>query len=164
MPHESQSRTQTIRFVIHRADFYLCDIKIQIFLKICIQLIDFNSFLLHGVTVTYGNGSILFGIKIIGNTEWCTNLILTAVTLSDRSSVIKLTIVFLCQLGVYFSAPSFNFLDNGSTPILTGASAGWKWKTVLTSGFSSVPIFSSSYAAHKNARTTRSAPSDGSIT
>ena len=28
---------------------------------------------------------------------------------------------------ILFKAPSFNFLDRGSTPIFTGANAGWKW-------------------------------------
>ena len=39
-----------------------------------------------------------------------------------------------------FSALSLSFFDSGSTPIFTGARAGWKWNTVLTSGFSGVPI------------------------
>ena len=44
---------------------------------------------------------------------------------------------------------------------MNGANAGWNLKIVLVSPSSSV---SSSYASHKNARVTRSAPNDGSIT
>ena len=33
---------------------------------------------------------------------------------------------FLESCAYTFSAPSFSFLDSGSTPIFTGASAGWK--------------------------------------
>ena len=70
---------------------------IEFFSEVILQIFNFNSFLLHGVTVTYGNGSILFGIKIIGNTEWCTNLILTAISLSDISSVIKFKIICFAE-------------------------------------------------------------------
>lgn len=54
-------------------------------------------------------------------------------------------------------APSDSFLDNGKIAALYGAKAGWKRRTVRES-FSNC---SSSYASHKNANVTRSAPKDG---
>ena len=54
-----------------------------------------------------------------------------------------------------------NFLLKGKIAALYGANAGWKCKTVRASLLPSTP--SSSYASHKKANVTRSAPSDGSI-
>ena len=67
--------------------------------------------------------------------------------------------IFVCLFGCH--ALSDNFLDKGKTATLYGAKAGCKCNTVLTSPSA---ISCSSYALHKNASVTLSAPSDGSIT
>ena len=35
-------------------------LECKFFLKVCFQVLDFDSFLLHGITVTYGHGSVFF--------------------------------------------------------------------------------------------------------
>ena len=62
---------------------------IEFLSKVILQIFNFNSFLFHGITVSYSNSTIFYRIKVIRNTVRSTNLVLTAVSLTDISSVIK---------------------------------------------------------------------------
>ena len=57
------------------------------------QLVDLYSFLLHGISVSNSYRSVSFGIEIIGNTEGCSDFILSSVSLSYSTSVIVLTVI-----------------------------------------------------------------------
>ena len=68
--------------------------------KVSIQIFDLNTLLLHGITITNGNSTVFFRIEIISNTEWCSDFILTTITLTNVTSVIKFTVILLSQLCV----------------------------------------------------------------
>ena len=72
----------------------------KLLFKICFEIFDFHSLLLHRIAVTYCHCAVFFGIEIIGYAERCTNLVLTAVSLTDVASVVKLAIVIFAQLCV----------------------------------------------------------------
>ena len=85
--------------ILPTAFFYF--LKCHLFSKIFIQICNGNSFLFHGITVSYSNSTIFYRIKVIRNTVRSTNLVLTAVSLTDISSVIKLTVIVLGKLCIY---------------------------------------------------------------
>ena len=66
--------------------------------EICIKFINLNTYLLHGIAVTYSNSSVIFRLKVISNTERCTDLILSSVSFTDISTVIVFAVVFLTEL------------------------------------------------------------------
>ena len=117
--------TAVIRqMLIPEIHLYL-SLKSELILKICLKIFYLNSFLLHSISVSYCYSIILFRIKVICYTEWSTYLILSSVSLTDISSVIKLTVIVLRKLCIYLFC-AFVKLLSGNIPILTGASAGWK--------------------------------------
>ena len=70
--------------------------------KVSIQILNLDSLLLHRITVADGYRSVVLGIEIVGHAERCSDLVLTAVSLSDVSAVIKLAVIFLGQLSEDF--------------------------------------------------------------
>ena len=77
-------------------------LPVKFFCKVSIEIFDLDSFLLHGITITDSYRTIVFGLEIVGNTESGTDLILSTVTISDDSTDIKLTVISLSELCVYF--------------------------------------------------------------
>ena len=69
--------------------------------KPLIQLVDLYTNLLHGVAVTDGNCLVIFGIEIVGDAVRSSDLILTTISLSDRSAVIVIAVVLVRQLLKY---------------------------------------------------------------
>ena len=53
---------------------------------ICVELIDGETYLLHGVSVTYRDLTVGFGVEVIGYAERSSDLVLAAI--SDRKSVV----------------------------------------------------------------------------
>ena len=68
-----------------RTNLYALKITLKFYFlfDICSQIINFYSFLLHSITVTHGNTSVFFGIKVISNAKRGSDLILTAVSLTN---------------------------------------------------------------------------------
>ena len=85
---------------VHFSCFVLYEIKLECeFLrKVSIQLVNLHTNLLHGVTVTDGHCAICLRLKVIGHAERRTNLILAAISLTDVTSVVKLTVILLAKL------------------------------------------------------------------
>ena len=69
--------------------------------KICVKLVNLNSFLRHGITLTYGYSPVLLRLKIIGHTERRPNLVLTAVTLTNIAALVILAVIFLSKLCIH---------------------------------------------------------------
>ena len=92
-------RTSAFFFIrcLYRAvsDSGIFFLPLKLLCKISIQVFDLDSLLLHGIPVAYGNCSVFFRLKVISYAEWRSNLILTAVTLADISTVIKFAVVLL---------------------------------------------------------------------
>ena len=63
--------------------------------KISIQLVNLNTNLLHGITVTNSYHTICLGIEIVGYAERSTDLVLSSVTFTDVSTIIEFSVVFL---------------------------------------------------------------------
>ena len=53
------------------------------------EIVDLDSFLLHGISVADGHAAVVFGIKVVGDAERSTDLVLTAVTLTDRTCLVE---------------------------------------------------------------------------
>ena len=63
--------------------------------KVCFQLVDLDTNLLHGVTVTDSNCSVILRFEVVSDAVRSTDLILSSVTFTDVSTVIVLAVVFL---------------------------------------------------------------------
>ena len=94
--------------------------------EIFLQILDLHSLLLHGISVADSHCAILLRLEIIGHAVGRSNLILTAVTLSDIAPLVKLTVVLFAELRINLFSSLAQLLERGSTPIFTGAIAGWK--------------------------------------
>ena len=70
-----------------------CYLKIKLSSKPVRKIINLYALLLHGITEPDGNRAILCTVKIICNTERCSDFVLAAVTFSDISSVIIFTVI-----------------------------------------------------------------------
>ena len=68
--------------------------------KVSIQLVDLHTYLLHGITVTDGHCAVRLRLKVIGYAERSSDLVLTTVSLTDITSVVKLTVILLAKLRV----------------------------------------------------------------
>ena len=68
----------------------LCDISSN--------FLNLDALLLHSVTVTNGYAAILLGLEIDGYTVRRTDLVLTAVALTDRACIVKINRELLSQL------------------------------------------------------------------
>ena len=73
-------------------------LECKLICKVSIQIFDSNTLLLHGITETYGNAAICLGIKIVSYAERSSDLVLTTISLTNVSSVIKFTVVLLGML------------------------------------------------------------------
>lgn len=80
-------------------------LKCKFISKVCIKLIDLHTYLLHSVTVTDCNCTVILRLEVISDTERSTDLILSAVTFTDISTVIVLTVVLLGKLLVSSQHP-----------------------------------------------------------
>ena len=74
--------------------------KTEFILKVILQFSDRNSHLLHGIAVTDRNCMVFFRIKIVRYAEWCSDLILSSVTLADVAPVVKFTVIIPGKLRV----------------------------------------------------------------
>ena len=72
-------------------------LPLKFLLKVRFEIFNFNSFLLHRITVTNSNCSVFFRIEVISYTERCSDLILTAISLTDISSVIEFAVVVFAK-------------------------------------------------------------------
>ena len=52
------------------------------------QLVDLDTLLLHCISVSYCYTAVLNRIKVICDAEWCTDLVLTAISLTYRASLV----------------------------------------------------------------------------
>ena len=62
--------------------------KLDFVCDVLAELVNGNSLLLHCVTVTDSNAVVLDRIKVIGDTERSSYLVLTSVTFADRACVV----------------------------------------------------------------------------
>ena len=60
----------------------LCDISSN--------FLNLDALLLHRITVTNGYAAVLLGFKVHGNADRRTDLVLTAVALTDRACIVKI--------------------------------------------------------------------------
>ena len=65
------------------------DLKSYFIRKIGDEIVDADSLLLHGIPVADGDAAVVFTLEIVGDTEGSADLILTAVTLTNVSSVVE---------------------------------------------------------------------------
>ena len=73
-------------------------LECKLICKVSIQIFNLDSFLFHGITVTDGNAVIaLNGLEVYCDAERCTDLILAAIALADRTGLVIVDREVLCQ-------------------------------------------------------------------
>ena len=73
-------------------------LKFNFLFQIADQLVDRHTYLFHGITVTDGNAVIaLNGLEVYCDAERCTDLILAAIALADRTGLVIVDREVLCQ-------------------------------------------------------------------
>ena len=85
------------------AKYFILEIKLlfEVRLKLC----DGEADLLHGITLTDSYAAVLNGVEVVCNAEGSTDLVLSAVTLTDRACLVEVNAEVLCKLCIYlFSA------------------------------------------------------------
>ena len=110
-----------------------CDssiLELNFFSDVCLNLCKGNSYLLHGISVTNGYAAVVLGIKIVGNAEGCTDLVLTAVSLADRACLVKLNGELLSKIIVKFKSLLGKLLGKRKNCTLNGGESGMKMKHV----------------------------------
>ena len=103
-------------------------LECKLICKVSIQIFDSNTLLLHGITEAYGNAAICLGIKIVSYAERSTDLILTTISLTNVSSVIKFTVVFLGKLCVDLLRTLVQFLGQRQHTDLYRCQCGMEMK------------------------------------
>ena len=97
----NQPLTLSNHMSVYSKTFILLILESELIFKVCLKIFYLNSFLLHSISISYCYSIILFRIKVICYTEWSTYLILSSVSLTYISSVIKLTVIVLRKLCLY---------------------------------------------------------------
>ena len=64
---------------------------------ICVELIDGETYLLHGVSVTYRDLTVGFGVEVIGYAERSSDLVLAAISLADGAGVVEIDAVLFTE-------------------------------------------------------------------
>ena len=77
-------------------------LKCKLLLKIRIQIRNLHALLRHRIAVTDGHAAVGLGFEIIGYAERRADLIQTAVSLTDISSVVILAVVLPAEMRVDF--------------------------------------------------------------
>ena len=98
----NQPLTLSNHMPVYSKTFILLILESELIFKVCFKIFYLNSFLLHSISISYCYSIILFRIKVICYTEWSTYLILSSVSLTDISSVIKFAVVVLAEFCVNF--------------------------------------------------------------
>ena len=71
--------------------------KLDLFRDVCVELVDPDALLLHGVAVADGHAAVVCGIKVVGDAERRADLVLTAVALADGAGLVKVGHKVLAQ-------------------------------------------------------------------
>ena len=72
----------------------------DLFKNIGLDLGKRNSYLLHRVSVTNGHTSVILGVKVVGDAEGRSDLILAAISLTDRARLVEVGRELLRELVV----------------------------------------------------------------
>ena len=75
-------------------------LEFESFVDVRLNLCHGNSYLLHGISVTNGYAAVVFGIEVVGNAEGSTDLVLAAISLTDRAGLVEVNGEFLSKLVV----------------------------------------------------------------
>jgi hypothetical protein len=84
-------------------------LECALFGNVSLQLGNGDANLLHGIAVTDGDtvigGSVLIahGLEVHSDAQRCADFVLTAVTLTDRTGIVKINIKVFGKLGVNFA-------------------------------------------------------------
>lgn len=119
-------------------------LEIDLLCNVRFKLVNLHTLLLHAVTVADGNAAVIFTVKVIRDAERRADLILAAIALADGTRIVKVNRKLLCERIVNLAGLFAQLLGERQNRALNGASAGCRRSTTRTSGFSSVPRFSSS--------------------
>ena len=88
------------------------------------KLGDRNTNLLHSVAVTNGNAAVGLGLKVVGYAKRGTDLVLTAITLTDRTGFVEVGHEVLRKLGVNLHSLIGELLGEGKYRNLEGRDSG----------------------------------------
>ena len=119
-------------------------LKLKLCRNVLLNLGDRKTNLLHRISVTNGNASVVLGIEVVGDAEGSTDLILTAISLTDRAGLIKLAGELLSKLVVKLESLLGELLGKRKHCCLDGSKSGMKVKNysyvTLTDGLLIVSV------------------------
>ena len=98
------------------------------FLNVCLNLGHRNTNLLHSVSVTYGYAAIILGVEVISNAEGSTDLVLTAISLTDRAGLVEVAGECLCEIVVKLKSLLRKLLGKRKNSRLNRSKSGMKVK------------------------------------
>ena len=75
-------------------------LEAEFVLQVALKLCNWHSHLLHGIAVADSNSAVCLRVKVVGYAERSSDLILSSLSLSDISSVVKLAVIVLGKLCV----------------------------------------------------------------
>jgi len=102
--------------------------ELELCSDIAFKLCDGETDLLHGVAVTDGDTSVVFGFKVIGDAEGSANLILTAIALTDRAGIVEVYHEFLGKVVIDLLRLGCEFLGKGKDRRLIRCESGMEAK------------------------------------
>ncbi len=80
---------------------YFKFLKRDLAFNISLKLAYGNSYLLHGISVTNGYATVGLGVKVVGNAKRSTDLVLTAVSLTDGACLVVVNVKILAEVVKY---------------------------------------------------------------
>ena len=96
----------------------------KLLFKVSNKLVHVNSFLSHGVSVTDRYAVVLERIKVKGDAEGSTDLVLSAVSLTDLTCLVVLNVELLCKLHVKVGSGFLELLCKRKDSCLYGSKCG----------------------------------------
>ena len=133
--------------------------------KLCLNVILYlghrNTNLLHSISVTNGYATVVLCIKVVGNAEGCTDLILTTISLTDRTGFVEVAGECFSKLIIKLKCLFGKLLGKRKNCRLNGCKSGMKVKNhsyvIFTDGLLIISV-------NEDASATLSAPREGSTT
>ena len=96
--------------------------------NICLHFRNGNTHLLHRISVTNGYAAVVLGVKVVGDAEGSTDLVLTAISLTDRAGLVKLAVELLRKLIEEIESLVRELLGERKNRALNGSKGGMKVK------------------------------------
>ena len=103
-------------------------LEFKLLADVGLNLCHRNSYLLHGISVTNGYAAVTLGVEVVGDAEGSTDLVLAAVSLTDRAGLVEVDGEFLSKLVVKLERLVGKLLGKRKHGCLEGSKCGMEVK------------------------------------